>query len=88
MISPLMQRHPWQWPRCRGLNVPPAWLSTLSELSDAVADRVTGELEREAFSWHDIKEKHGALSIDYAGPDVDDLVDAAIEQIDMLIREK
>jgi len=81
-----MQRHPWQWSRCRGLDVPPAWIPTLVELSDAVAARVTTDLARESFSWRDLKEKRGSLSIDYSGQDIDDLVDVAIDQIKAIIR--
>ncbi|MFB0827757.1 hypothetical protein ACEU07_20995 [Chromobacterium violaceum] len=63
-------------------------MPTLVELSDAVAARVTEDLARESFSWRDIKEKHGSLSIDYSGPDIDDLVDTAIDLIDMANKKR
>lgn len=88
MRDAIMQRYPWQWSRCRGLNVSPEWMPTLVELSNAVAGRVTEDLARESFSWRDIKEKHGTLSIDYSGPDIDDLVDVAIDQIESLKRQR
>lgn len=82
MRDVIMERHPWQWSRCRGLDVPPEWMPTLIELSDAVAASLTEDRARESFSFRDIKEKRGSLSIDYSGPDIDDLVDMAIDRIE------
>lgn len=88
MRDVIMQRHPWQWSRCRGLDVPSEWMPALVELSDAVADRVTEDLARESFSWRDIKEKRGSLSIDYSGPDIDDLMEVATSRIENLKRQR
>lgn len=83
----IFQRYRWQFRHGREIDasVPDAWLPALAELCAGIEAAVP-PIEQVGFYWLDVKEKRGALAVDYAVPagaaaTVDALVDQVIERI-------
>jgi hypothetical protein len=78
----IVTRHRWQFQHGREIDpcVPDAWLPSIAELCAAI-EAIVPPLERGGFYWLDVKEKRGALAVDYVVPfGVTDAVDSLVEQ--------
>lgn len=82
----IVTRYRWQFRHGREIDgsVPDAWLPAIAELCAAIEAAVP-PVEQAGFYWRDVKEKRGALAVDYNVPAsvataVDALVDQAIER--------
>ena len=86
----IMARYSWQFQRGRKIDncVPAQWLPVVEDLCMAIEETIP-VADRPAFYWLDIKEKHGALAVDYVAPSnmaskIEALVEAAIVRIPLL----
>lgn len=82
----IVTRYRWQFRHGREIDgsVPDAWLPSIAELCAAIEAAVS-PIEQAGFYWRDVKEKRGALAVDYNVPAsvataVDALVDQTIER--------
>lgn len=90
----IVTRYRWQFRHGREIDasVPDAWLPAVGELCAAIEAAVP-PIEQAGFYWLDVKEKRGALAVDYVVPfsaadAVDAQVDQAIERVDTQIRAR
>jgi len=78
----IVTQYRWQFRNGREIDasVPPDWLPAIAELCAAIEAAVP-PLERAGFYWLDVKEKRGALAVDYVVPySVTDAVEALTNQ--------
>jgi hypothetical protein len=78
----IVTQYRWQFRNGREIDasVPDAWLPAVAELCAAIEAAVPPS-ERAGFYWLDVKEKRGALAVDYVVPySVVDAVEALADQ--------